>query len=149
MKPKMLLMLLMVPLLLAPQSAPATTSPAMESGQVTVRELMRLESELALDNARRRRQSPGAAPAAAGSVAPKPGENENLRLVGIYGVGKRLFAEVRSAANSYLFLNGHNLPIGHVAASDTYRLKQLAGSCVRLERGGKETVLCLPQARGR
>ncbi len=107
---------------------------------------MRLEAELALESARKRRQPEAARRAVGGTSGPNKDDPAALRLVGIYGVGKRLFAEVRSVAHSYLFLSGHNLPIGHVAADDTYRLKQLAGSCVRLERSGEETVLCLPRA---
>lgn len=146
MKPKMVMTLLMVPLVLSPCSVSATTSPAAQPDQVTVRELMRLESELALENARLRRQS-GAMPAVSSDqAAGTPGGRESLRLVGIYGVGKRLFAEVRGAAQAYLFLSGHRLPLGHVAAPDAYRLKELAGSCIRLERGDEETVLCLSRA---
>lgn len=118
---------------------------------VTVRELMRLEGEQALEAARKRRHQ-GRAPLAAAAQAASAAADldaDRPRLVGIYGVGKRLFAEVRSGAGALLFLKGHSLPVGHVAGHDPYRLKEMAGACVRLERQGTETVLCLPRAGGR
>ncbi|MFA7668118.1 MAG: hypothetical protein WCX93_02105, partial [Burkholderiaceae bacterium] len=117
--------------------------------QITVRELMRIDSELALDAARRRRSDEGSAgrPGAAKKrAAPVMASNESLpRLTGIYGVGKRLFAEVRSGEQAFVFMRGLSLPLGHVAGVELYRLKELAGSCVRLERKGDVTVLCLPR----
>lgn len=110
---------------------------------------MRLEGEQALADARRRR---GQGLVAAGppqdseAMAARGSSTDMPRLVGIYGVGKRLFAEVRSGSRAWLFLNGHSLPVGHVAGEDLYRLREVAGACVRLERRGDETVLCLPRA---
>lgn len=110
---------------------------------------MRLDAELAVENARRRKASALSGVPAQRGAASNDGVagHEPLRLVGIYGVGKRLFAEVRSAARAYVFLSGHSLPVGYrSAANDAYRLKMLAGACVTLERQGEETVLCLPSA---
>lgn len=115
-------------------------------GYVTVRELMRLDGEQALEAARKRRRA-GAEVSPAGTQAVGAGgvNADTPRLVGIYGVGKRLFAEVRSGSRALLFLKGHSLPVGHVAGHDPYRLKEMADACVRLERQGAETVLCLPR----
>lgn len=120
-----------------------------EHAFITVRELMRLESEQALAEGRQRRgQSPQMArPSMEGAGrASQAGAGEDVRLVGIYGVGKRLFAEVRSGSQAWLFLNGHSLPVGHTADAGLYRLREVAGACVRLERQSDETVLCLPRA---
>lgn len=113
---------------------------------------MRLEGEQALEIARRRRGQGGAASVSATGLAPaavsdRTSMAEPLHLVGIYGVGKRLFAEVRSGSRAWLFQSGHSLPVGQVGDADVYRLKELAGACVRLERKGDETVLCLPRGR--
>ncbi len=76
--------------------------------------------------------------------------SEQPRLVGIYGVGKRLFAEVRAGERAYLYLRGQSQPIGRaMGGDDHYRLKELAGACIRLERNEEETVLCLPRAGSR
>jgi len=110
---------------------------------------MRLESEQALAIARQRRKQTGAAlPTSAQGQADVAGSGatQALRLVGIYGVGKRLFAEVRSGSQAWLFLNGHSLPVGHTAGAGLYRLKEVAGACVHLEQQGSETILCLPRA---
>ena len=119
-----------------------------EHAFITVRELMRLESEQALAIARQRRRQ-GSEPSLSSVRAGEGGRVaalEPLRLVGIYGVGKRLFAEVRSGPQAWLFLNGHSLPVGHTAGAALYRLKEVAGACVRLDRQGDETTLCLPRA---
>ena len=114
-----------------------------------MRELMRLENGLALEAARQRREAGGTAPASGASRrAAAPGSVETLRLVGIYGVGKRLFAEVRGGTQAFLFLRGQPLPVGQVDGDDVYRLKELAGACIRLVRREEETVLCLPRAGG-
>lgn len=119
----------------------------MQSEQITVRELMRMEAERALQLARSR-SAPGArADAPAPSVAATA--VEPLRLVGIYGVGKRLFAEVRGPGRAYMFLSGHHLPLGHSASNDVYRLKEVSGACVRLERDSREIVLCLSRPGSR
>jgi len=129
--------------------AGATLETTEEQTFITVRELMRLEGEMALEAARRRRGQtsalPGLSPGVVGQGGPaaRSGTGEPLRLVGIYGVGKRLFAEVRSGPHAWLFQSGHSLPVGTIAGEDVYRLKEVAGACVRLEQQGEETVLCL------
>lgn len=126
-----------------PLPAGARPAPTLTAEQLTVRELMQLESELALEAARRRRDGKAVSDAAGKLVAASVTRSEAPRLVGIYGVGKRLFAEVRSGGRGYVFMRGHNLPLGHSARDDLYRLKALDGACARLERQGEETVLCL------
>lgn len=135
---------------MAPWTARATLDPTDERAFITVRELMRLEGEQALEAARQRRGRDGraaGAPAVAGAGTPVVASaTEVLRLIGIYGVGKRLFAEVRNGSHAWVFQSGHSLPVGQVSGgADVYRLKELNGACVRLERSGDETVLCLPR----
>lgn len=108
---------------------------------------MRIESELALQAARERGKRAGAAAAVSAAVEERAGAH-HPRLVGIYGVGRRLFAEVRNGSDALLFLKGHSHPVGYSGGSPLYRLKELAGACVRLEREGEETVLCLQRAGG-
>ncbi|HLT98596.1 MAG TPA: hypothetical protein VKZ70_02515 [Burkholderiaceae bacterium] len=113
---------------------------------------MQLEAEQALAATRARLASGRADgtraveahPAVSARRAHAPSDEGRLRLAGIYGVGKRLFAEVRSGAQAWIFLKGQPLPIGHSSQSAEYHLKELSGTCVRLERQGEETILCLP-----
>lgn len=128
-------------------------APELAAEQITVRELMRLETEIALENARRRKQQgagvAGAVVASASRGGVTPGEaSGSLRLVGIYGVGKRLFAEVRNGERALLFLKGNSLPLGQPQAGGQYRLKAFVGSCVRLDDHGRETELCLNSGGG-
>lgn len=151
MKPIYLLPLLCGLLMPALRAEEAATG-ALSGQQVTVRELMQLDAELALESARRRRglgAEPGSPrvakerPAGAGGAM-----SDELKLLGIYGVGQRLFAEIRSGRQRYLYLRGQPHPVGHAAAHDGYRLKSLAGSCVRLLRSDEETELCLSRPGG-
>lgn len=138
--------LLILPLLLVPRTVFSTTADTLtaeSSALTTVLDLMRLDSELALAAARQRTVQGKTAGLNAGRSHDTV---ESPQLVGIYGVGKRLFAEVRSGSQALLFLKGHSLPVGHVGGHELYRLKDLDGACVRLERQGNETVLCLPRA---
>src|SRR5690606_38779250 len=86
---------------------------ALGSEQLTVRDLMRLDSERALETARERRARAGSQAPRASMPDARPGgarmgtSSDAPRLVGIYGVGKRLFAEVRAGAQMFLFLRGH------------------------------------------
>lgn len=142
------LILLCLPLPLMPGVACAADQAAAgEHAFITVRELMRLEGEQALVAARQRRgQAAGGRPAIqAEAEGGASGRADMLRLIGIYGVGKRLFAEVRSGSRAWVFMNGQSLPVGHTAGAEPYRLREVAGACVRLEHQETETVLCLPR----
>ena len=116
---------------------------------LTVRELMRLENEQALAAARERRvQGRSSTTNTMSHLSAKSGDvlTAELRLVGIYGVGKRLFAEVRAGSQAWLFLRGHSAPIGRTAQDAPYRLRDISGACVRLEHQDAETRLCLTPA---
>ncbi len=122
---------------------------AQEHAFITVRELMRLEGEQALAAARQRRGQgaigENSAPMGTAVISGVSEGGDALQLIGIYGVGKRLFAEVRSGSQAWVFMKGQSLPVGHTAGAATYQLREVAGACVRLEHQGVETVLCLPR----
>lgn len=108
--------------------------------QMSVRELMHLETREALDLARGRARNhryPDSAPAGVG-----PGK-EGLKLLAIYGVGKKLLAEVRVGSRPHVYLRGQALPLGAKAGAQVYRLHGITGSCVHLERRGEAHTLCL------
>lgn len=133
----------LVALALMPGRSAAIPVEGVAVEQLTVRELMQLDAERALEAARRRREQTGKPGATVSATLLSGAGHETPRLVGIYGVGKRLFAEVRSGGRGYVFLSGHRLPVGYRAGDDIYRLKTLAGACIQLERKGEETELCL------
>lgn len=75
-----------------------------------------------------------------------PERPEGLKLVAIYGVGKKLAAQVVAGTQSFLYRHGQALPVGIPADSaDTsmYTLRGISNSCVVLERDQKAQTLCL------
>lgn len=140
-------MVLILPLLVWSRPVQADSVDTQASRDyLTVRELMRLEGEQALAAAqerRRQRQFSGAHTTAAAAAGSTGVAGEELRLVGIYGVGKRLFAEVRVGSQAWLFMRGHSAPVGRTAQESPYRLRDISGTCVRLEHQAAETRLCL------
>ena len=65
------------------------------------------------------------------------------RLVAMYGVGRNLMAEVQVGARAFLYLRGQALPVGHAGDAAVYRLRDMNGACVHLERGEDRHSLCL------
>lgn len=111
----------------------------MASAEMSVRELMHLDAELARKQARQRLKASGPPlePPAAGGGSPA------LHVAAIYGVGKKLLAEVVIGARSHIYMRGQALPVGGKAGPGTYLLRGISGSCVHLERAGDSQTLCL------
>ncbi|MBP6020187.1 MAG: hypothetical protein KA735_11905 [Burkholderiaceae bacterium] len=120
--------------------APSSTA-ADVGGAMAVRELMRLDTELALSASRGRLTGVDKRSETALALSDQPGGQ--LRLVAIYGVGKRLLAEVLVGSQPYVYMRGHPLPIGAKAGSHVYKLGGISGSCVQLERQDEAHTLCL------
>jgi hypothetical protein len=109
-----------------------------------VHELLFLDTEQALLLAREKQRAiQKREPALAGAVTASSGIEPEL--VAIYGVGKKLLAEVRSQGRSLVYINGKPQPVGTQQGTQTqaYELKGISGRCVRLERDGKGLTLCL------
>lgn len=121
------------------------TAPAHEdlaSQQMSVRELMRLDTALALEQARSRLHRQGAEhgrPETRSLLA----QSGALRLLAIYGVGKKLLAEVMIDERTHVYMRGQAWAVGVKAGPSAYRLLGISGSCVHLERAGEEHTLCL------
>ena len=117
--------------------------------QMSVRELMRLDTALALEKARaqlRQRQGNVVTADQAGSF----GQENSLKLLAIYGVGKKLLAEVKIGEKTYVYLRGQAWAVGTRAHPSSYRLEGISGSCVHLARNQETHTLCLhPGLRGR
>lgn len=117
----------------------------MEAGelaaeQMSVRELMRLETEIALERARGRARNHSYPDSVAGR--PEQGR-DGLKLVAIYGVGSKLLAQVLVGSRPQVYLHGQALPVGAKPGAQVYRLRGITGSCVQLERQGEAHTLCL------
>lgn len=116
--------------------------------QVSVRELMRLETAQVLH---RVRNMPGYGPnrdsrARAGHPAAQMGTGA-MRLVAIYGVGRKLMAEVQIDGQSLLFMRGRLQAIGPGKAHEM-RLLSMNSRCVELALGERRESLCAPASHG-
>src|SRR5690606_33351740 len=70
-------------------------------------------------------------------------ENPGLKLVAIYGVGKKLLAEVMVGGQAHVYMRGQALAVGAKASPSAYLLRGISGSCVQLERQDTSHTLCL------
>jgi len=115
----------------------------LSSTQQTVRELMRLENLQALEEHRARQSTRRPAM----SLSVKAGDSASvhgLQLHGIYGVGNRMYAEVRSGSQVWRFKKGRAAPVGYPDDRiEAIRLVDVSGTCVHLMRQEKPEVLCL------
>jgi len=113
----------------------------LAADQISVRELMRLDTEHALTLARERAgvKQPAASPA---KRIPRSMVGEP-RLNAIYGVGRNLMAEVVLDHVIYLYRKGQALPIGVAPGNDVYLLTRISSSCVNLERPDASHKLCM------
>lgn len=111
--------------------------------QMSVRELMRMETELALSRARKalHKEDKTGPDIQSGN---RYGHSGALKLVAIYGVGKKLLAEVMIGAQPHVYMRGQALPVGTKSNPSAYMLRGISGSCVQLERKDEAHTLCLP-----
>lgn len=112
--------------------------------QVSVRELMRLETAQALQRARGS-NGYGAATgssAMAGLPVRKAGAGV-MRLVAIYGVGRKLMAEVQVDGQTLLFMRGRLQAVG-LGKAHEMRLLGMNSRCVELALGERRESLCAP-----
>jgi hypothetical protein len=126
-------------------SLPSGDDPALD--QMSVRELMRLDTALALQQSRTKLQKGDSSSQAArrgGAIA----HSGALELVAIYGVGKKLLAEVVIGTQPHVYMRGKALPVGASASASAYLLRGISGSCVHLERQDEAHTLCLPMSVG-
>lgn len=109
--------------------------------QLSVRELMRLDTALALSQSKSKLE--GRKPVALQESHRLLAPDEGLKLVAIYGVGKKLLAEVSVGTHPYVYMYGRALPVGLKSSAAAYRLRAMTSSCVELERNDESHRLCL------
>ncbi len=111
----------------------------------TVHELMRLEMDQALRQARRASTAGMHNSDVPTDVHARPMTAKNSpRLEAIYGVGDRLRAEVRSNGQVFHYRRGQSWPIGIVNKKHAFVLDTMSAGCLTLSRDNKQHTLCLP-----
>ena len=98
--------------------------------QMQVLELMRQETEKLLR------------PVAKTPLVAAPALVDTLYLKAVYGVGKRLLAEVHWNGQDYLYLKGQAWPLGHTQ-QQALRLVQMSGRCITVAQQEKHHQLCV------
>ncbi len=112
----------------------------------TVEELLRLDTEAALQTARRAAAGPFDAPALAGHPArPERRVPTGNSVVAIYGTGRALTAEVLIGPQLLVFQSLRRRPVSGGASA--YALDLIHPPCVHLSNGQKKEVLCLDQGK--
>lgn len=116
-----------------------------------VYELMELETARAVEHARYAADTPGGL-RTHNDISKQTHANHHpdrpaqLRLVAIYGIGKKLAAQVVADTQPYLYRHGQALPVGIPDDStdpQVYKLRGISNSCVVLERDQQAQTLCL------
>lgn len=108
--------------------------------QISVRELMRLETAQALQRLRAERQT-RAGLAEQRTISTVGSSLSEAQLVGIYGVGRKLMAEVRVGERTLLFMRGRLQAVGP-EKNHAVRLLDITDRCVELQWDGQRQSLC-------
>ena len=124
-------------------SAAVAFASDISGDQMSVRELMRLETKLAIEQAKDRVKKLGSSQ---GDSIDALGlaQGSTLQLMAIYGVGKKLLAEVSIGGRPHVYMHGSALAVGAKADPSAFVLRGISGSCVQLERKDEAHTLCLP-----
>jgi len=123
----------------------ASETDELASDQISVRELMRLETAQALQRMR------AAAAMSAPDTPPlhvslsSSGHAPAARVVAIYGVGRKLMAEVRVDGQTLLFMRGRPEAVGPGRAH-AMRLLGISDRCVEVAMRGRRESLCAAPA---
>ncbi|TAM90671.1 MAG: hypothetical protein EPN41_01085 [Candidimonas sp.] len=124
-------------------SAPQKPLPPLAAQDgATVRELVRVETQLALHRARQRLRD-----VAGGETSTPTAASFGVepRLLAIFGVGGKLLAQVKQGERLFVYRRGRALPIGmrDTPEAPVFRLVGLSNTCVELDREGISLTLCL------
>lgn len=121
-------------------TSPQPLADGLAADQVSVRELMRLETAYALKLARARVDVPMQTDMVKRPSAPMNGKPT---LTAIYGVGRHLMAEVVIDQERLLYRRGQVLPVGVAAGDTVFLLQEISASCITLQRAQESQRLCL------
>lgn len=126
-------------------AAQANEIDELAADQMSVRELMRLETEQTLQ--RLRAAAGGGQQRTTSTVSNDLGElsadGAAARLVAIYGVGRKLMAEVQVDGRRLLFMRGRPEAVGP-GRRHAMRLLSISERCVELALEQRRESLCVP-----
>ncbi len=109
----------------------------------TVGELLKLDTEAALQAARR--AAVGAFDASPAGVSSERKVSTGNAVLAIYGTGRALTAEVQIGARLLVFQSSRRRPLS--GGPSVYALDLIHPPCVHLRNGQKKEVLCLEQGK--
>lgn len=136
---KICLGLLLLPFaVLAQTSDEIKETDALPAQQQLVRDLIELENQrLTQPLAARRSQNQSSA------VSPMAYSGVDLVLKAMYGVDKRILAEVSFRGKPYLYLRGQAWPIGDSQGQSQLRLLSMSSGCIRLAHKEEQFSACV------
>ena len=115
----------------------------LAADQISVRELMRLETAEALKRLRAQNNPSGSTPTAYRLDSQTNGKPTEAALVAIYGVGRKLMAQVLVDGQTLLFMRGRPEAVGPGKAH-AMRLVDITERCVEIALGDQRESLCAP-----
>lgn len=124
-------------------AAPANEVDELAADQLSVRELMRLETEQALKRLRAQSSALGTRPGGHGLDPTTRSGPSAASLVAIYGVGRKLMAQVLVDGQTLLFMRGRPQAIGP-GKTHRMRLVDITERCVEITLGEQRESLCAP-----
>lgn len=123
----------------------ASETDELASDQISVRELMRLETAQALQRMRAATAGSASDTSPLRMSSSSGGQAPAARLVAIYGVGRKLMAEVRVDGQTLLFMRGRPEAVGPGRAH-AMRLLAISDRCVEVAMQGRRESLCAAPA---
>ncbi|MBC9906391.1 MULTISPECIES: hypothetical protein [Achromobacter] len=114
----------------------------------TVRALLRADAAAALADCR----VPGLCrpgPESVGQAPPPARASDDIRVMAIFGLARRLSADVAVNGAVLRYQTGRGEPVAGAVDGRAYQLLAIDDSCVRLRRGDTERTACVDAGRGR
>ncbi|WP_397475435.1 hypothetical protein [Pusillimonas sp.] len=122
---------------------PANEVDELAADQLSVRELMRLETEQALKRLRAQSDVSGATITGQRFDPSSSSGPSAASLVAIYGVGRKLMAQVMVDGQTLLFMRGRPQAVGP-GKTHRMRLVDITERCVEIALGEQRESLCAP-----
>lgn len=138
----------LAPAAYAQPSTPAAEEPRPWPETETVRALLRADAAAALADCR----VPGLCRAGAESAAPAapPAKAfDDIRVMAIFGLARRLSADIAVNGAVLRYQAGRGEPVAGAAPARAYQLQAIDDGCVRLRRDDVERTACLDAGKAR
>lgn len=119
----------------------ASTEITAQAQEGLVRDLIQQENQ-------RLAQGITGVPTQAGAVLEREIKPQEPELIAMYGVGKKVLAEVSFKGQPYLYIRGQTWPLGDVNGSSQLRLLSMSSRCTHLAFQKTEFNLCVTPQGG-